>query len=455
MNGAPVMLALDVHTAPPFPSASRAWIVVALLLMAYTVSLIDRQILSLMVQPIRAHLQISDTQISLLHGLAFAIFYTLFGVFLGRAADHWSRRNMIIAGMTLWCLATAACGLAGSFTQLFIARIFVGIGEATLSPAAYSMIADYFPRERRARAMSVYSMGVFWGSGLALVLGGLAITATSQAHSVVLPVLGELQSWQLAFIVVGLPGLLVAALMLVVREPARRELSAQGSRTSDTLAFFRANAAVLTTMILAFGANGLINFGLASWAPTFFIRAFGWTAGQIGTLYGAILLVCGSGGIFVGGWVADRFVMAGRQDGVLRTMRYSALLMIPSLCLFSVVESSTSALVALGLATFILGLPTGLAPVALYAITPNQFRGQVTACYLFSVTLIGMALGATLIALATDQLFKNDLAVGHSLALVTSLAAAFSYVFLTISSRLQRRGANRSDPAKQRAEGAA
>jgi MFS family permease len=452
MNEATLMRALEIPAVPPFPSPRRAWTVVALLLVAYTVSLIDRQILSLMVQPIRADLQISDTQLSLLHGLAFAIFYTLFGVFLGRAADKWSRRDMIIAGMTLWCLATAACGMASSFTQLFIARVFVGIGEATLSPAAFSMIADYFPKERRARAMSVYSMGVFWGSGLALVLGGLAITATSQASFIVLPVLGELQSWQAAFIVVGLPGLLVAALMIGVREPARRELSDQGSRVSDTLAFFRANAAALVTMILAFGANGLINFGLASWAPTFFIRTFGWTAGQIGAVYGVILLACGSGGIFVGGWVADRFVAAGRSDGVLRTMRYSSLLMIPSLCLFSVVHSSTSALVALGLATFVLGLPTGLAPVALYAITPNQFRGQVTACYLFSVTLIGMALGATLIALATDYLFKNDMAVGHSLALVTSLAAALSYVCLTISSRVQRWGAKRNTPAERPAE---
>lgn len=422
-----------------FPAPRLAWTAVGLLLIAYTIALIDRQILSLMVQPIRAYLRISDTQISLLHGFAFAIFYTLFGVFLGRASDKWNRRNMIIAGMTLWCLATVACGLASGFAHLFIARIFVGIGESVLSPAAYSMIADYFPPQRRARAMSVYSMGVFWGSGLALVFGGLAIAATSRQSAFVVPFIGELQNWQAAFVVVGLPGLIIAAAMLALREPERRELAEGSADIRATLGFFRSNAAVLATMILAFGANGLINFALASWAPTFFIRAFGWTAAQIGTSYGAILLVCGSAGIFTGGWIADRLVMAGRSDGVLLTMRCAAICIIPALVLFALVESATSALLALGVATFVLGLPTGLAPVSLYAITPNQFRGQVTACYLFSVTLIGMALGATLIAVATDYLFRDDLAVGKSLALVTCAAAVVSYCSLTVSSRLQRR----------------
>jgi MFS family permease len=430
-----------------FPAPRRAWVLVALLLVAYTVSLIDRQILSLMVQPVRAYLHISDTRISLLHGFAFAIFYTLFGVFLGRAADQWNRRNMIVAGMTLWCLATVACGLATSFTGLFVARVFVGVGEAVLSPAAFSMVADSFPQEQRGRAIGVYSMGVFWGSGLALVLGGAAIAATSQHSSLVVPVLGELQSWQAAFIVVGLPGLLIAGLLLlVVREPRRHELAQGPSDVPSTVAFFRSNAGALLTMILAFGANGLINFALASWAPTFFIREFGWTAAQIGTRYGVILLVCGSAGIFTGGWLADRFVAAGRKDGVLFAMRLAAICIIPALGSFAFVDSPPAALLTLGLATFILGMPTGLAPVALYSITPNQFRGQVTACYLFSVTLIGMACGATLIALATDYLFRSDLAVGKSLALVTAAAAAFSYVSLTLSSRLPRRVAT-SGPA--------
>lgn len=428
------------RTSPRFAySSARAWTVVVLLLLAYAVSLIDRQVLSLLVQPIKAGLRISDTQISLLHGLAFAIFYTLFGILIGRAVDKHNRRNIIVAGMTLWCLATIACGLASSFAGLFVARMFVGVGEATLSPAAFSMIADYFPPERRARAMSVFSTGVFVGSGLALILGGAAIEATGRFSGVEVPVIGVMSGWQIAFFAVGAPGLLIAALILLVREPARMEVSGEGATLADSLAFFRRNRAALGSMILAFGANGLINFSLSGWAPTYFIRVYGWSAGQIGAIYGTLLLVCGTSGIMLGGWIADRLVPTMGSKGALVTMRWSAVLMIPSLAAFGLVSTPTTALMALGWSCFVLGLPTGLAPVALYSITPNQFRGQVTACYLFAVTMIGMTLGSTLIALCTDYLFQDEAAVGQSLALVASCAAAVSFISLTISQRIQSR----------------
>ena len=421
------------------PSPLRAWIVVVLLLVAYTVSLIDRQVLSLLVQPIKASLHISDTQLSLLHGLAFAIFYTLFGILIGRAVDRFNRRNIIVVGMALWCVATVACGLTSSFAGLFVARMFVGVGEATLSPAAFSMIADYFPPERRGRAMSVFSMGVFVGSGLALILGGAAIDATQRLSGIAFPFVGQLEGWQIAFIAVGAPGLLIAALIAALREPARLEVSNEGTGLAESLAFFRRNGAALGTMILAFGANGLINFGLAGWAPTYFVRSFGWTPGHIGAVYGTLLLVCGCSGIMLGGWLSDRLVARVGAKGVLMTMRASALLMIPSLVAFGFASTPSAALAALGWSCFVLGLPTGLAPVALYAITPNQFRGQVTACYLFSVTMIGMTLGSTLIALSTDYLFQDELAVGKSLALVASCAAALSFVSLTVSQKIQGR----------------
>lgn len=426
--------------APRFAySAVRAWTVVVLLLLAYAVSLIDRQVLSLLVQPIKASLDISDTQISLLHGLAFAIFYTMFGILIGRAVDKYSRRNIIVAGTTLWCIATIACGLASSFAGLFIARMFVGVGEATLSPAAFSMIADYFPPQRRARAMSVFSTGVFVGSGLALILGGAAIEATGRYSGIEFPLIGKVSGWQIAFFAVGAPGLLIATLILLVREPARMEVSGEGGGLTDSLAFFRRNGGALGTMILAFGANGLVNFSLSGWAPTYFIRVYGWSAGQIGAIYGTLLLVCGTSGIMLGGWIADRLVPKMGSQGALVTMRWSAVLMIPSLAAFGFVSTPTTALIALGWSCFALGLPTGLAPVALYAITPNQFRGQVTACYLFAVTMIGMTLGSTLIALCTDYLFQDEAAVGQSIALVASCAAAVSFISLSISQRLQGR----------------
>ncbi|MBT0668159.1 MFS transporter [Novosphingobium profundi] len=417
----------------------RAWLIVVLLLAAYTISLIDRQVLSLLVVPIEQSLHISDTQLSLLHGLAFALFYTAFGILIGRAVDRRNRRNIIAIGMVIWCMATIGCGLANSFAGLFVARMFVGVGEATLSPASFSLIADYFPPAKRGRAISVFSMGVFMGSGLALVAGGAAIDATQAWAGTAWPIVGTLEPWQLAFFVVGAPGLLVAALVMAVREPPRREVSDEGAGVKETLAFFRRKGPALATMIAAFGANGLINFGLAGWAPTFFIRVFGYSAGEIGAIYGTLLMVCGSAGIWVGGWLSDKVVAKIGKGGVLLVMRGCALLMIPSLVGFGFASTPLVALILLGWTCFVLGLPTGLAPVALYAITPNQFRGQVTACYLFAVTLIGMMAGSTLIAISTDYLFQDANAVGKSLALVASGAALFGFVSLTFSQKIQER----------------
>lgn len=206
-----------------YPSSLSAWTTVTILMIAYVLSFIDRQILNLLVEPIRRDLVISDTQMSLLMGLSFALFYTICGIPLGRLADTRSRRGLIAIGVMFWSAATAACGMAKLYWQFLICRIGVGVGEAALSPAAYSLIADSFPPERRATAISVYSMGVYLGSGIAFLLGGLVIQFASAQGNVVLPVLGEVRPWQLIFLILGVAGVLFTLLMLAVREPARRE----------------------------------------------------------------------------------------------------------------------------------------------------------------------------------------------------------------------------------------
>ena len=204
---------------PAYPNPAYAWYVVCILTIAYMFSFLDRQILALLVEPIRADLNISDTQMSLLQGLAFGIFYTLLGIPIGRLADRRSRRSIIAIGISIWCVMTAACGLAKNFGQLFLARVGIGIGEATLNPSAYSLISDYFPREKRARPMSFYNMGVSLGAGTAMVLGGQIISWVFSQPQPVLPLVGTLFHWQVVFIMVGLPGLLIAFLMVTVREP--------------------------------------------------------------------------------------------------------------------------------------------------------------------------------------------------------------------------------------------
>jgi len=209
----------QAQTEPTLGYASYALFV---LMICYTLSFIDRQILSLLVGPIKRDLGISDTRVGLLQGLAFALFYGTLGIPIGKLADTRARTRLISIGVLLWSLMTALCAGALSFWSLFLARMGVGVGEASLAPGAFSLVTDFFSKERLARALSVYSMGIFIGSGLALLVGGSVVQATARMPAVDVPMLGRLASWRLTFLLVAAPGLIVAAWVATVREPARR-----------------------------------------------------------------------------------------------------------------------------------------------------------------------------------------------------------------------------------------
>jgi MFS family permease len=418
---------------------ARAWGALTVLMLAYTVSFVDRTILSLLIPPIQRDLGISDTQISLLAGFAFAIFYTVMGIPLGRIADRYNRRNLIAVGITVWCLMTAACGLARNYWQLFAARVGVGVGEAALSPAAYSMISDLFPREQLGRAIAVYSIGLPVGSGLALLIGGLVVGMVADLPPVTLPVLGTLHSWQLTFLLVGLPGLVVALLVMLMREPPRRErltdvAGASAGATAELpvglIAFLRANRRVLLHHFGGLSLLVIIVYGSTAWIPTFFIRSHGWTASEIGYAYGVIFMVFGTGGLLTGGQLADRWWRAGRSDAHMRVVLWSVATMFPCFALLALVPSAEAAIGLLALATFTSSLHGGVAGAALQLITPNELRGQMTAVYFFIANLIGLGLGPTAVALVTDFWFGDPLALGLSIAVLAATAGPLSALVL-------------------------
>ncbi|MEZ5561302.1 MAG: MFS transporter [Pseudomonadales bacterium] len=422
------------------------------LMVAYTVSFVDRTILSLLIPQIQADLDVSDTQVSLLAGLAFAGFYTLMGIPLGRIADRYNRRNLIAVGITLWCCMTAACGLARDFWQLFLARMGVGIGEAALSPAAYSMISDVFPRNQLGRAIAVYSFGLPIGSGLALLIGGLAIAAIGNLPPVTIPVVGTLSPWQMTFLMVGLPGLAVAALVMSLREPERRE-RARGANLSPTpdgtglppslVEFIRLNRRLLLHQFGGLSLLVIIVYGSTAWIPTFFIRTHGWTAADIGYAYGVIFLIFGTSGLFVGGQLADRWLRAGRSDAHLRVVLWSLATMAPCFVLMSVVPGAQAAVALLALATFTSSLHGGVAGAALQLVTPNELRGQMTAIYFFIANLVGLGLGPTAVALLTDYAFADPMSLGWSIATLTAVASPASGVLLVMALAHYRESAAR------------
>jgi MFS family permease len=403
-------------------------------MVAYVLSFVDRQILNLLVEPIRRDLAINDTQMSLLMGLSFALFYTVCGIPLGRVADTRSRRGLIAVGILFWSAATAACGMAKLYWQFLLCRIGVGVGEAALSPAAYSLIADSFPAERRATAISVYSMGVYLGSGLAFLVGGLVIQFASAQGDVTLPVLGEVRPWQLIFLILGVAGVFFTLLMLAIKEPVRRGAGAGVAvPLSEVGRYIRANRRTVLLHNFGFAGLAFAGYGSAAWIPTFYIRTYGWDAGQVGIVYGSIVAVFGCLGIVFGGRLADWMAKRGRSDANMRVGLYAALGALPMVVLFPVMETAFLASLLLAPAVFCLSMPFGVAPAAIQEIMPNSMRGQASAIYLFVITLIGLGVGPTAVALVTDFVFADDSALRYSLLIVTTLAVLMSIILLSKS----------------------
>lgn len=404
-------------------SMAYPWVVVTILLVAYVFSFVDRQILNLLVGPIRRDLGINDTQMSLLMGFSFAIFYTILGIPLGRLADRWNRRNLIAGGVVVWSAMTALCGLASSYWQLFLARIGVGVGEAALSPAAYSMIADYFPPQRRATAISVYSMGIYLGSGIAFLLGGLVIQFAFAQGVVTLPLVGDTRPWQVVFLVLGAAGIAFSLVFLLVREPPRAELglSSEAVPLAAVIAYLWQNRRTVLCHNLGFAMIAFSSYGTSAWVPSFFIRTFDWKASDVGIVYGLIVMVFGCLGILFGGWLTDRWLRAGQTDAALRVGIYaSAVATLGGVYLLA--NSGTLAAIAMVPSVFALAMPFGAAPAAILAIVPNQMRGQTAAVYLFVVNLIGLGVGPTAVALVTDYVFADDAALKWSMLIVGSVA---------------------------------
>lgn len=433
-------------SGPPAQGNPRyAWFVVYLLVGAYAMAFLDRQILSLLVKPIRADLGISDTQMSLLMGIAFSLFYGIFGIPIARLADRFSRRGVMVTGMALWCLATAACGLAGRYLTLFVTRVGVGVGEAALSPAAFSLISDYFRPERRSLAISLYSVGTTIGAGAALLAGGALIHFATGLH---LPLVGVIKPWQTVFLILGAIGLLYTPLLLLIREPKRQQ--EQPSNRTGKVSLRRVlanNKRTLTLHHLGFAIYTLAAYGSMAWLPVFFMRVHGWSVTQVGLVYGICIAVFGSAALILGGWLADRLFRRGRVDAPLRVSVVSALITIPFAFGIVFANDTWLQIACLAIATFTFTIPTGLGPAAIQSIVPSRARAQASAIFLLVVNMIGQGVGPTAVALFTDYVFGRDSAVGLSLVAVCVIALVTAAILLALACRPYRDSYHRlNDP---------
>lgn len=423
-----------------WPAAPYAWYVVFVLFLAYVFAFIDRQILSLMVEPIKADLDLSDTQISILHGFAFVLLYTFAGIPVGRLVDRSDRRLIVSIGIGFWSIMTAACGLARGFWSLFLCRVGVGVGEATLTPSAYSLISDYFPPESRARALAVYTLGVTIGSGLALIIGGTIYDAFVAAGDVKIPVFGVLAAWQLTFIAIGLPGLLVMLLMFTIREPVRRgtlkassaDAGQDGLSLRDAAVFVWRRIRVYGFLFVGLGLLSMVSYSF-TWFPALFFRKFEWTPGQYGQYVGWLFMISGSLGILAAGWLSDALTKRGRDDALIVTLigfsGFSAIFAV----LTTLGGTPTITLVFYSVMTFFLMAPFGVAPGAIQAITVNEMRGQVSAIYLFVMNLLGLGLGPVVVAVITDYVFRDEAMIGASMLITCAVLGPLAVLTLCLA----------------------
>lgn len=401
-----------------------AWYVVCSLALVNMVSYIERQIPTLLFAPIKKDFGLSDTQVSLLAGFAFVLFFVAFGLVIGRLADRSNRRRIIAIGIVAWSAATISCGLATSFVQLFIGRTMVGVGEATLGPNAASMISDTFSRARIARALSLYTGAQYLGAGFALVVGGLAIQIVSAMPPPVLPFWGAIAPWQTTFIVVGLLGLLVLIPLAFVKEPARtgmlRETPlGQSVSFAQLLAFIALNRRTFLAHFGAFSISATLGFGTVAWMPTYFIRVHHWAAHDIGYVYGLMLGFLGAAGVVAGARFAEWIAARGYSDAYLRAPMISLSVTAIPASLAPLMPTAGASLALLCVSTFLASFPVAVTIAALQVVTPNQMRGQVMALFGFVASLLGVGLGPTVVALITDRVYGNEQLVGYSIATAT------------------------------------
>ena len=415
-------------------SLAYPWYIVSLCMLAYIFSFIDRQVITLLIEPIRADLQISDTQFSLLHGLAFAILYAIAGIPIARMADSRSRPVIISVGIFVWSLATVICGMAKNFTQLFLSRMAVGVGEAALSPAAYSMITDSFPKSKLGLALGVYSSGSFLGGGLAFIIGGTAISLVEQWGSQTFPVIGVVKPWQMTFFMVGLPGILVALLFFfTVRDPERKGVAAgasQGYSFKDVLAYIGGHRRAFASHYIGFGLLSLSLFALMNWAPAYFLRKYALSMREVGLYLGMVVLIGNSLGVLASGWLTDYFSRSGYLDAPMRAGMIGGLGVVIPAALFSQVSGFCGSLALLTVALFFASFPLATSAAALQLMAPNRMRAQATALFFLFMNLFGITGGATLVALCTDYLFKNEAMVGYSMSLISVLGAVIGAFML-------------------------
>jgi MFS family permease len=423
----------------PWPSAARGWLAVLLLALASIVSQWDRTVINLMVGPIKEAFQLDDTSFGALQGLAFGLFYVLACIPIGRLADRFQRGLIIGVALAFWSLFAMASGLARSYAQLFATRVGVAVGEASLTPAGLSMLSDLFPPERLGRPVGAFLMSAPVGQGLAFIGGGALLQWLSTSEILAATPLAGLAPWQSAFLLIGAPGLLLVPMFLLYREPRRRGAgSSEALPVREVLAVVRHRSRALVPMLAGFAMVPLVSYAFNIWTPALFQRTWGWNPAQVGLGFGLIIIVFGTGGAFLGGFLSDRLARRGALDAPLKVAAFGFIGCGVFGALAPLMPTPGLALLMLAPAMFLANIPYACAATSLQLIVPNRARAQVTALYITLTTLVGLAVGPMVVGFMTDHVFHDPADIRYSMSIVVGCAAPLLFVLLSAARRPYR-----------------
>ena len=403
-----------------WPTSRQAHYSLFVLTVVVMFTVLDRQILALMIEPLKASFGISDTQAALLLGAAFSLTYAIAGLPIARLADRMNRRNLVAICLAFWSAATMACGIAQSYSALLLARMGIGIGESGYGPASWSIVSDSFRREKVAFATGILGIGAMVGTGMAMFLGGAVLALVKGFPPLDLPFIGVMQPWQWAFIIVGAPGLLWTLVVLTTREPARHGSAGPKPQAIPVGEVARFMAHDWRTYLATIGGTcikNLLALGPGLWMPTMLHREFGWALSDAGLWLGAITILCSPVGMVVGGKLSEAWARKGRSDANLRIVLYALYVSVPLSIFTPLLPGAPLVLVAYALQMLVTGLGFGPGIASFQLVTPNAMRAQVSSVTQFSANVLAFALSPLVVALFTDFLFHDPAQLKYSIAL--------------------------------------
>ena len=421
------------HTYPPLKFGYYGVYVMTL---AQVFAFIDRQIPAMLIEPIKVDFGLSDSQIALLGGAAFSIFYAFMALPIGYAVDRMNRKFILGMGILFWSLMTSLTGLANSFIKLFLARTGVAVGEAVMGPTSVSLVNDYFPEHKQGKPLGIITSGVYIGIGITLLAGGFLIDYLTEIGGITLPLIGYLKPWQATFIFVGLPGVLIALCAFLMVEPKRVNIVKEPKNKPNVKQLFLhiyKHKETLIPMFIGLIFMSMIFYSFTFWAPTMMVRSYGLSLTEVGLILGMITIVSSISGTIFAGIIVDLLRVRNYKDAPIRVAMFAVVLAFPSMALAPLMESITLSWILIAFYLFFISSFAPLGLLAVSGISSGDIKGQMVAIYAFVVMVFGLSLGPQLTAFFTDFLFKDTSKLGLSMSLTASIVLPLSAIFFWIS----------------------